>query len=220
MAVLSWLSGAASKARQRLNRYADECFPHAAAPGALSAEQRRANLSAFVASIEGRIARLHAFAAALGTTLPVPDGDRGKVDIVSQALDRFCKSQLSGLAEIEPALAMDWRARQPQGLERQIQTLVLDLGAYCGAVGIRCAPQYQWVLDERRYTPVTIMETSGRVVIGHDPAVVAHAIHNPVDACAIAGFALSQIVHYRKAKNLWRPNYFCFLADLADGRYA
>jgi hypothetical protein len=31
-----------------------------------------------------------------------------------------------------------------------------------------------------------------------------------------------QIVHFRKvkAKGLWRPNYFCFLSDLADGRYS
>jgi hypothetical protein len=42
---------------------------------------------------------------------------------------------------------------------------------------------------------------------------------NHVDAIEIAAFALTQIVHFRtvKAKGLWRPNYFHFLSDLADG---
>jgi len=29
-----------------------------------------------------------------------------------------------------------------------------------------------------------------------------------------------EIVTYRKSKGLWRPNYFYFLRDLADGRYS
>lgn len=219
MALFSWLSGGSGRAGQLLEDYADECFAHAAAPGALSSEQRRENLSAFVASIEQRISRLQAFAAALGTALPTPDGDRDTVDAIGQTLDRFCKSQLCGVTTAEPALAMDWQAREPQGPHRQIQTLTLDLGAYCGEIGIRCAPKYRWAIDEKRYTPATIMETSGRVVIGHDPAVMATAMKNPVDAFAIAGFALQQIVHYRKAKSLWRPNYFYFLSALADGRH-
>jgi hypothetical protein len=220
LALLSWLSDGSGKARRLLADYADESFVHASVRGALSREQRDENLGVFVASIDRRISRLRAFAAELGMALPVPDGDRSKVEAIGQALDRLCKSQLSGLTAVEPALAMDWRAREPQGLERQVQTLIIDLGAYCGEVGIRCAPRHRWVIDETRYTPATIMDTSGRVVIGHDPAVIASAMRNHVDAIAIAAFALTQIVHFRKvkAKGLWRPNYFHFLSDLADGR--
>lgn len=220
MALFSWLTRGSGKASRLLADYADECFVHAGAPGALSREQRDENLSAFVASIDRRISRLRAFAAALGTELPVPDGDRGKVAAIGQALDRLCKSQLSGLTAVQPALAMDWRAREPRGSERQVQTLAIDMGTYCGEVGILCAPKYQWVIDETRYTPETIMRTSGRVVIGHNPTVIARPMYNHVDAIAIAAFALTQIVHYRKvkAKGLWRPNYFTFVSDLADGR--
>jgi hypothetical protein len=219
LSLRSWLSGGSAEASRLLANYADEGFVHAAAYGALSPEQRHENLSALVASIDRRVSRLCAFAAALGTSLPVPDGDRSKVEAIGQALDRLGKSRLSGLRAIEPALAMDWRARTPQGIERQVQTLVIDLGAYCGEVGIRCAPKYRWVIDETRYTPKTIMRTSGRVVIGQDPSVTASAMRNYVDAIDIAAFALTQIVHYRtvKAKGLWRPNYFHFLSALADG---
>ena len=86
---------------------------------------------------------------------------------------------------------------------------------------MRCSPKYQWGIDEARYTPATIMMTAGRVVIVHNPRVIADVIKNPVDAIDIAAFTLSQIVHLRKSKALWRPNYFDnFLSALADGRYA
>ena len=202
--------------------YAEECFVHAGAPGALSPEERDESLRAFTASIERRISRLQAFAAEWGTALPVPHGDRSKVEAIAQQLDELCKSRLSGLTEIELALAMDWRARQPRGLEGRVHTLAIDLGAYCGEIGIRCAPQYQWVIDVRQYTPSTIMATSGRVVIGHEPAVMVRPMENPVDAMGIAAFALTQVVHCRKvkAKRLWRPNYFYFLSELADGHFS
>lgn len=222
LVLVSWLSGGSSKAKRQLADYADECFVHAGAPGQLSSEQRTENLGAFIVSIDRRIARLRALAAELGSPLPQVDGSRGNVEATSQALDHLCKSKLSGLTEIESALAMDWRARKVHGPERHAHTLAIDLGAYCGEIGIRCAPRYQWLIDETRYTPKTIMETSGRVVLGHNPAVVATAMNSHVDAIAIAGFALWQIVHHRrvKAKSLWRPNYFHFLSDLADGRYS
>jgi hypothetical protein len=219
LALLSWLSGGPGKARQLLADYADERFVHAGACGALAREQRDENLRAFVASIDRRIARLQAFSSALGTVLPAPEGDRSRVEVISQSLDHFCKSRLSGLTPVEAALAMDWRAREPQELERQVQTLAIDLGVYCGEVGIRCAPKYQWVIDEARYTPATIMATSGRVVIGHNPAVIAGVMTNPVDAIDGAAFALTAIVKHRKSKSLWRPNYFYFLLALADGRH-
>jgi len=219
LSLFSWLPGGSGKARRRLADYGDERFVHAGKPGSLSRGQRDENLAAFVASIERRIARVQAFAAELGTALPTPDGDRGNVQMIGQSLDSFCKAKLSGLTEIEPALAMDWRSRAPEGLERQVQTLAIDMGAYCGEVGIRCAPQYRWVNDETRYTAATMMHTAGRVVIGHDPAVIPTRMNNHVDAVAIAAFTLSQIVRYRKSKSLWRPNYFSFLPDLADGRY-
>lgn len=71
-----------------------------------------------------------------------------------------------------------------------------------------------------RYAPETIMRTSGRVVIGHNPAVMVIPMKDHVDAIAIAEFALTQIVHCRKvkARSLWRPNCSGFLSDLADGR--
>lgn len=218
--LLARLSGGSAKAL--LPDYGDECFVHAGKYGALSPEQRRENLAAFLASIDRRIARLQAFAAALDTELPTPDGDRSKVEAISQVLDRFCKHKLSGLKLVEPALAGDWRAREPQGIERQVQTLAIDLGAYYGEVAIRCAPKYQWIVDDKRYTPATIMGTAGRVVIGHNPAVVARVMVNPVDAVAIAGFELSQIVHYRtlKAKQLWKLNHFHGLAAVADGQHS
>lgn len=222
MGLLSWLSSPTREARRLLEAYAHEPMLHAAPLGALTPDQRRENLEAFVASIDGRIARLRAFTSALGTELSVPDGDRTKVDVISETLDRFAKSTLSGLHEIEHALAMDWLAQAPQGLARPVQTLAIDLGAYCGEVGIRCARQYRWVSDETRYTPSTIMTTAGRVVIGHDPAVIATPMTNHIDAIAGAGFALSQTVHFRtvKATGLWRPNYFHFLSPIADGRHS
>lgn len=220
MALFSWLSGRSDKASRLLADYADECFVHAGAPGALPPEQRDRNLGAFIASIDRRISRLQALAAALGTTLPVPTGDRSMVGAIREALDHLGKSRLSGLAGVGAAFAMDWRASEPQGQARQLQTLVIDLGAYCGEVGIRCAPRYQWVIDETRYTPRTVMRTSGRVVIGHHPAVMARAMNNPVDVIDMVAFALTEIVNHRHAKGLWRPNYFHFLTDLADGRYS
>jgi hypothetical protein len=219
VALFDWLPGGSGKALRLLADYADECFVHAGAPGALSREQRDENLRVFVDSIDRRIARLQALAAALGTELPIPDGDRRKVEAISQALDHLCKSRLHGLTVIEPMGGMDWRAGEPQGPERQVQTLLVDLGAYCGEVGIRCVPKYCWVNDETRYTRKNVMRTSGRVVIGHDPAVVPTPMNNHVDVIDSAAFALSQVVHFRKAKGHWRPNYFHFLSDLADGRY-
>lgn len=221
MAPFRWLSGGSDGATRRVAQYADECFVHAGAPGTLSRAQRDENLSSFVASIDRRVSRLRALAAELGTILPVPVGDRGQVEAIGRALDGFCKDRLSGLKFVEPALAMDWRAREPQGRDRQAQTLAIDLGTYCGEVARSCAPRYLWAIDEARYTPATIMETSGRVVIGHDPGVNTERIRNPVDVIAIAAFALTQIVHCRsvRAKGLWRPNYFHFLNDLAAGRY-
>jgi hypothetical protein len=111
LALFTWLSVGSGKAGQLLDGYADECFPHAAAPGALTPEQRHENLGAFMASNNRRISRLQAFAGALGTTLPTPDGDRTKVEVISQTLDRFCKSQLCRFTTVEQALAMDWQGR-------------------------------------------------------------------------------------------------------------
>ncbi len=93
--MFSSLSVGSGKTRRLLDSYADDRFPYAAAPGALTPDQRRENLSAFVATIDRRIARLQAFAGELGTRLPIPTGDRAQVEAISQALDRFCKSELS-----------------------------------------------------------------------------------------------------------------------------
>jgi hypothetical protein len=49
------LSGGSGKARRLLAAYADQCFVHASAPGALSPEQRDEYLNAFVASISSAI---------------------------------------------------------------------------------------------------------------------------------------------------------------------
>ena len=67
-----------------------------------------------------------------------------------RALDSLCKSRLCGLTAVAPVRVSDWRAREPQGAERQVQTLLIDLGACCGEVGIRCAPKYGWAIDETR----------------------------------------------------------------------
>ncbi len=220
MSRFPWIARPSAKATRLLGDYADETFLWAAAPGALTPDQRRANLDAFTASLPRRLARVQAFAEALGTTLPIPDGNRAAVDLVGRTLDHFCKSALSGLTVLESALAMDWRARAPQGLERHAQTLTIDLGAYCGEVGIRCATKYAWVTDETRYKPDDLMRTAGRVVIGHDPVTCGTSMRNHVDAIDIAAFALAEIVRHRKNPGVWRPNYFHFLGDLADGRHA
>lgn len=221
MGLLSWLPGGSGKARRLLADYADDRLPHVAAPGELSRAQRDGNLAAFVASLDRRIDRLTAFAAALDTVLPMPDGNRAGVDAAARALDAFCKAKLSGLAEIEPALAMDWQGREAQEIERQVHTLATDMGAWCGETALACAPQYAWATDDAHYTTAKMMATAGRVVIGHDPAAIPRPIRSPVDPIAIAAFGLSQVVHFRtvKAKALWRPNYFHFMGELADGRY-
>lgn len=219
MSLLSRLLGATHRAKRLLADYPDEDFVHAAKYGALSRTQREENLAAFVASIPGRVARLRGFAAALDTSLPAPDGVRDQVDAIGLTLDDMCKSKLSGLKQAIPTFHMDWRARAAQPAERALRTLIIDLGTYCGEVGIRCAPQYRWTTDETFYTPATLMRTSGRVVIGHDPARIAKPMRNHIDAIEIAAFTIGVIVKYRTSKGLWRPNYFDFLADIADGRH-
>lgn len=219
MTLLSWLPSGSGKARQLLADYDDERFVHAGKAGALSRGQREENLAAFIESIERRIARLQSFAADLETALPTPDGDRGKVEKIAASLNGFCKTKIAGLQEIEPALSMDWRSREPGQVEGRVHTLIIDIGTYCGEVGIRCAPQYQWGTDETRYTPGTVMETAGRVVIGNRPAESPGTMTKHIDAHDIAAFALSQIVRYRRSKTLWRPDYFTFLPALADGLY-
>ncbi len=220
MELLSALLSGSGKARQLLTDYDDERFVHAGMPDPLSRDQRHENLAAFIESIERRIIRLQSFAAELETSLPTPDGDRIKVDRVAASLNAFCKTKIAGLKEVEPALSMDWRSRALGGIERRSHTLSIDLGTYCGEIAIRCAPQDGWVTDETRYTRRTVMETAGRMVIDHNPAVLPKTMTNHVDAHAIAAFALSQIVHYRKSKSLWRPDYLTFLCALADGLYA
>jgi len=219
LSLLSRFFGATHRAKRLLADYPDEDFVHIAECGALSRMQREENLTAFLASIPGRVARLRDFAAALDTSLPAPDGVRGQVDAIGLTLDGMCKSRLSGLKQAIPAFHMDWRARAAQPAERRLRTLIIDLGTYCGEVGIRCAPQYRWTTDETFYTPATQMRTSGRVVIGHDPARIPKPMHNHIDAIAIAAFTIGAIVNYRTSKDLWRPNYFDFLADIADGRH-
>lgn len=217
----SFLSmGSAGRARRLLLGYDDEPFLHSGAPGALSRERREVNLAGFLSSLDRRVSRIRAFAGVLGVELPEADGDRGRVDTVAQSIDAFCKEKLSGLAEIERALAHDWRSQAPMGPDRRMQTLVIDLAAYCGNIGLRCAPKYRWVTDETRYTPATLMKTAGRIVIGYDPAVVTDRMSNHVDLVDITAFSLSQIVRHRRAKSLWRPCYFTFLSSLADGLYA
>lgn len=219
MALFSWLSGGASKARKLLQDYGDDVFIYPGAPGALSAVQRAENLAAFSASVGQRIERFRHFAGAFDCALPVPDGDRAKIDGTAQKLDRLGKEQLLNLTEAESALAGDWRERQPHGFDRQIQTLAIDIGTYCGQMGIACAGHYQWMVDDTRYTARNRMLTSGRITIGFDPNQRDQPINNYVDVIAIAAFALAEIVKQRKHKTLWRPNYFHFMADLADGRY-
>ncbi len=217
MSLLSRLFGP-SPAERLLADYADEPHVHAAPYGALAPAQRAENLAAFRESLDRRVGRFRALAAALGTELPAPDGDRARVDGIARALDALGKQHLSAVAAFEPLHRTDWRAEAPQGAARRLQTLVIDLGAYAGEVGIRCAGKYAWVTDETRYTKTTIMPTAGRVVIGHDPAVVAAPMHNHIDVIAIAAFALGHLAKNRSSKALWRPNYFTVIADLADGR--
>lgn len=219
MGLFSWLTGGGGKARKLLEEYGVDLFTHAGAPGALSAEQRIENLAAFRSSIETRIARFRRLAGALGCVLPEPNGDRSRIDGVAQKLDRLCKEQLLNLVEVEEALAGDWRENQPQGFNCQVQTLAIDLGTYCGQTGIACADHYQWVVDDKRYTARSRMRTSGRIAIGYDPDQRDQPINTYVDVMDIAAFALTDIVRQRKHKTLWRPNYFHFLSDLADGRY-
>jgi hypothetical protein len=83
---------------------------------------------------------------------------------------------------------MDWRSRALGGIERRSHTLSIDLGTYCGEVAIRCVPQHGWVTDETRYKRRTVMETGGRVVIGHNSAALPKTITIRVDAHAIAAF--------------------------------
>ncbi len=219
MTLFSWLPGGSGKARRRLADYDCELFVHVGEPGSLSRSQRDENLAAFAISIARRIVRLQAFAAELDIVLPMPDGHGGKVEMIGQLLDSFCKAKLSGLAEIEAALAMDWLAHTPKDIAQQVQTLAIDIGAYCGEVGIRCTSKYSWVNDETRYSKSTMMRTAGRIVIGHDPMCVPVMMHNHVDVISISGFALKEIVRLRASKSQWRPNYFSFLPDLAAGKY-
>lgn len=217
MSLLSLFTGAGGEAKRLVAGYADEPLPHYAPAGTLTPEQRAENLAAFRASLERRVARFQAFAAALGTDLPLPDGDRAKVDGIAQALDRLFKTRLLGLTEAEALFNTNWSERPPEPTERRFRTLIHDAAAYCGEVAIRCQPKYAWTTDEARYRPATLMKTAGRVVVGHDPAVMAKPMKNPVDLDRILLFQLGTVVRHRKAKSLWPLNVFSFLTPLADG---
>jgi hypothetical protein len=65
-------------------------------PDALSRDQRDENLAAFNESIERRIIRLQSFAAEMETSLPTPDSDRSKVDMVAASLNAFCETTIAG----------------------------------------------------------------------------------------------------------------------------
>ncbi len=219
MDLFAWLPGRTPPVRRLLDAYADELLPHAGLPGALTPAQCRENLDSFVASIERRVARLQAFAAALGTSLPAPANDRRQVEPVSQALDRLGKAHLRAVDAATRVFAGDWQARLPEGADRRLHTFALDLGTYCGEWGRHCVPRYSWIVDDSPGRRRDAMPTVGRVVIGHDPAVEPRPMANPVDAIAIAAFALEQLARHRSSPSLWRPNYFHFLSALADGAH-
>jgi hypothetical protein len=218
MALWSWFSGETSHTRTLLAAYGDEGFVHYGSAGSLTAEQREQNLAAFEASIERRVARWRSFAAALGTPLPEPAGQLSEIEPLSHALDALVKNRLSAFGALQAALAHGWCDWAPEAEHAPLCTLAIDLGTYCGELGIRCAPQYRWTIDNARYTARTLMPTAGRVVIGHRPEPRAALIGSPIDPFENAAFALREVVRYRKQKALWRPNYFAFLMPLAQGR--